>query len=78
MTQQECIETLCILQTEVNLHLGFETSSDCFCGTSGLHGTRNYKYLNDGQAIAFIQAATREKIEREKQATPGAIDGPRV
>jgi hypothetical protein len=45
----------------------YDEASDCFCSES-----RDQDYRNGGHALAFVEAAVREKLAREKSPAPEA------
>ena len=65
----DVIQRLCELQGEVSRHIGYDEPADCFCGRGGFWDITDYDpardYRNAGVALAYIEAAVREKIERE-------------
>ena len=63
MTRDETMQRLCIIMGEAQDHLGWDYAADCFCFKSGFSES---DYRNDGKSVEFIEAAVREKIEREK------------
>jgi hypothetical protein len=70
MNANEIIERLCALQQEVvDRHIGYGAGSDCFCGKGGFWKSEGYGgtfedgYRNSGEALEFIEAAVREKLE---------------
>jgi len=65
VSQAVIIERLCGLQVEVAEQvIGWQEPSDCFCENSDLK-----RYENSGAAVAFIEAAVREKIATRAAAT---------
>jgi hypothetical protein len=60
------IERLCSLQAEVQKHFGYKTAADCFCGGGGFGGDHVHSdhYRNDGEALEFIEKATRDALVR--------------
>ena len=68
---RDVIKRLCELQSKVASAHGYAAAADCFCGCGGLWGMHGYDgtfaggYRNDGEALAFIEAAVREKLARE-------------
>lgn len=73
MNASDVIERLCLLQTAVAEHIGFEHSADCFCGKGGFWGADRYDgtqmggYRNDGKALEFIESAVRKAIADSKE-----------
>jgi hypothetical protein len=76
MKHTEVIERLCNLHSEAAGHIGYEFAADCFCGNGGFWHVEGYNperdYRNDGRALQFIEAAVREKIERESSIQANA------
>lgn len=66
MTREKAIERLCKLQCSLATHVGLHYTADCFCENGYHTNTRIKNYLNDGHAIAFIEEAVAEKLERIK------------
>ena len=70
MTRDETMQRLCIIMGEAQDHIGWDYAADCFCGHDGFWFVDGYNphtgYRNDGKSVEFIEAAVREKIEREK------------
>jgi hypothetical protein len=64
------IRRLCVLQAAVAGDvLGYDHPADCFCGDDGFWPYQDAgDYRNDGEAVAFIEAATWAAIETHKQA----------
>ena len=63
MTRDETMQRLCIIMGEAQDYLGWDHAADCFCFKGQILGS---DYRNDGKSVEFIEAAVREKIEREK------------
>ena len=63
MTRDETMQRLCIIMGEAQDYLGWDHAADCFCFKSQFSES---DYRNDGKSVEFIEAAVREKIEREK------------
>lgn len=64
------IKRLCVLQSRVaEQALGYDVAKDCFCRQpwSGIQKPMSL-WSNDGSAVAFIEAAVTEKLQRH-QAT---------
>lgn len=70
MKHTDVMQRFCILMGEAQEHLGWDHAADCFCGHGGFWRVNGYNphrdYRNDGKSVEFIEAAVREKIEREK------------
>ena len=70
MTHTDVIQRFCKLMGEAQDYLGWDHAADCFCGHGGFWFVQGYNphtdYRNDGKSVEFIEAAVREKIEREK------------
>ena len=70
MKHTDVIQRFCKLMGEAQDHLGWDHAADCFCGHGGFWFVDGYNphtdYRNDGESVEFIEAAVREKIEREK------------
>ena len=70
MTRDETMQRLCTIMGEAQDHLGWDHAADCFCDHGGFSNNKGYNprtdYRNDGKSVQFIEAAVREKIEREK------------
>ena len=66
MTAAEVIERLCKLQAEVWHTLGLHSAADCICGKSGFGAEHlcSDSYRNDGEALEFIEKATREALAK--------------
>lgn len=68
LSAKDVIERFCKLQAEVYQALSNAGSADCFCGGGGYWGAKGYDgtfeggYRNDGEALAFIERATRAAI----------------
>lgn len=75
MNADEVIERLCKLQQEVQEHLGFDYSADCFCGKGGFWkaegygGTFEQGYRNDGKALEFIENAVRQALQTKESGS---------
>lgn len=72
MTLDETMQRLCTIMGDAQEHLGWDHAADCFCGHGGSWEIEGYNprrdYRNDGKSVEFIEAAVREKIEREKKS----------
>ena len=64
MKPEEIIERLCLLQSEVNEHMGWKHSADCFCKKGGFWDMKNPEnyYHNEGKALEFIEEAVRKEM----------------
>lgn len=68
------VERLCTLTDIVHSVVGFDHPNDCFCGIGGFWDREEYGpdgFRHDLATVEFIEAAVREKIEREAEAEVG-------
>ena len=70
ISRREVVERFCALAAEVADQVYDYSETGCFCGEQQWAGEWPY---NDGQALVFIETATRDRVEEIKQLE-GKID----
>ena len=70
ISRQDIVERFCALADEVADRVFDWSEIGCFCGKEQQYGDWPF---NDGQALVFIETATRDRME-EIKALEGKID----
>ena len=65
MTKKELIVRLCQLCTSVGEYYNHKFATDCFCPDGIMIGNKSFNF--DEVPIKFIEAAVKEKMERESK-----------